>query len=134
MLQRIYEAHGRISSTLIDADPSAPTARLTGRHFGTLFDAYVEAGIPNGLTNDFLITRRQNYALRDRMVLDALRLIHEAGAVSEKLPASHTLRINGGVTVSLRIIRCCHEKKHEYYRWRIPSNLAYGCDFRLCPT
>ena len=130
-MQRIYTAHGRISSTLIDADPDSPTARLIARHFGTLFDAFTQAGIPNLRNNDFLITRDQNYRFRDRMVAEATALAVSAGATAELMEAPHTLRINRSVTVSMRAIRCAHDSKYGYYRWRIPARLAEACGFLL---
>lgn len=130
-MQRIYNAHGRISSTLIDADPDLPTARLIARHFGTLFDAFTQAGIPNLRSNDFLVTRDQNYGFRDRMVAEATALAIGAGETAELMDAPHTLRLNGSVTVSIRAIRCAHDRKYGYYRWRIPARLAEGCDFLL---
>jgi DNA invertase Pin-like site-specific DNA recombinase len=130
-MRRIYGAHGRISSALIDADPNMPNARHISRHFGTLFDACAMAGVPAVKNNNFLLTRRQNYELRDQMVLDAERLACEAGATTERCAAPHTLRINGQVTVSFRVIRCAHDLKYGYRRWYIRSSLADGCDFLL---
>lgn len=130
-MRRIYAAHGRISSALIDADPHMPNARHISRHFGTLFDACIMAGVRPVRSNGFLVTRRQNYELRDQIVLDAERLAREAGATTERCATPHTLRLDGQVTVSFRVIRCAHDLKYGYRRWHIRPHLADGCDFLL---
>jgi DNA invertase Pin-like site-specific DNA recombinase len=131
ILQRIQRQHGRVTSTLIDIEPDSPTARLIARHFGSLFNAYSAAGIPNLRNRDFLSSRVKNYAFRTCVLKEIEDLIDRAGGKSQRSEAPYTLLINEKVKLSVRIIRCCHDLTHDYYRWRIPQYMAEGVDFVL---
>lgn len=131
IVRSIYGEHGRISSTLIDAHPNAPTARLIARHFGTLFDAYAQAGIPNKRENSFLETRKLAYSIRADILSKVEALVASAGGNSGRTGAPYTLCINGTLRLSIRVIRCGHEMPHNYYRWRLPANMADGADYVL---
>lgn len=131
VLQRIQRRNGRVTSTLIDTEPEAPTARLIARHFGSLFNAYSMAGLPNLRNNDFLESRVRNYGLRAALLTQIENLIDQAGGQSQKSEAPYTLAINGNIKLSVRVIRCDHNLKYDYYRWRIPKHMADGVDFVL---
>lgn len=131
LLKRIHDRHGRVTSTLIDADADAPTARLIARHFGTLFEAYDLAGIPTPRNNKFLESRAKNYSLRSSILSEVQTHIELAGGRSEVGLEPYTLRVNGGLKLSIRVIRCGHDNAHDYYRWRIPKHMASGVDFVL---
>lgn len=130
-LQRIYKAHGRISSTLIDIDPESPTARLIARHFGTLFDALQLAGLPPNISNDFLISRSRNYRYREQIVKEVMALVAAAGGQADRYKERHAMLLNSRVSVSVRVIRCSNDRKFGYYRWRVPTRLVEGYDFLL---
>jgi hypothetical protein len=89
------------------------------------------AGIPNFRNNDFLESRVRNYALRAAIVAQVEGLIGRAGGRSEKCDGPYTLKINGDVKVSVRVIRCSHELRYNYYRWRLPAHMANDVDFVL---
>jgi len=131
ILREIYREEGRVTSTLIDQHADAPTARLIARHFGSLFNAYDLAGIPNSRDNKFLATRSLAYLLRGEMVSQIESLVDAAGGRTVRGSAPYTLRINEALNVSVRVIRCGHEAPHNYYRWRIPASMAAGADFVL---
>jgi DNA invertase Pin-like site-specific DNA recombinase len=131
LLQRIQNRHGKVTSALIDAEPDAPTARLIARRFGSLLNACSMAGIPNLRKNDFLESRVLNYCLRASLISQIEHLIEGIGGSTEKCESPYTVKINGTVRLSVRVIRCCHESKHNYYRWRIPGHMADGVDFVL---
>lgn len=130
-LRRVYIKHGRISSTLIDIDPDAPNARLIGYHFGTMRAALAAAGIPPSFNDLFLETRDRLYALRNQIIAEMQVLITEAGGRSVLEAQPYTLLINDSVKVSVRAIRCDHDLKYDYYRWRIPRRMSEGVDFVL---
>lgn len=131
IIRSIYDEHGRISSTLIDTHPDTPTARLIARHFGTLFDAYALAGVPNKRENSFLETRKLAYSMRADILSKVETLVAGVGGHTERTSAPYALRINGLLTLSIRVIRCGHEMPHNYYRWRLPASMAEGADFVL---
>lgn len=131
VLKGVYRDHGRVSSTLIDQHPDGPTARLVARHFGTLYEAYSQAGIPTERNNSFLKTRALAYAMRANLVSQIEVLVLAAGGRTERTVAPYSIRINGMVTLSVRVIRCGHEMPHNYYRWRLPATMAENADFVL---
>jgi DNA invertase Pin-like site-specific DNA recombinase len=134
MLQRIHKENGRISSGLIDRDPDSPKAALIARHFGTLFDALIAAGLTPNITNDFLISRSRNYGFREQILKEMMTLAAAAGGQAERCALPHALLLNGAVSVSVRVIRCCLDYKWNYYRWRVPKRLIDGHNFLLIAT
>ena len=128
-LQRIHNAHGRISSTLIDIDFESPTARLIARHFGTLFDAFELAGLTPNVSNDFLISRSRNFGYREQIIKEVMALAAAAGGQADRCKEPHALLLDSGVSVTVRVIRCCHDDGR--HRWRVSKRLVKGYDFLL---
>lgn len=131
VVQDIYRQHGRVTSALIDREPTAPTARLIARHFGTLFHAYDALGIEHRSNNEFLATRSRAYALRSAMQAEVEELARLAGVSCERTPTRYCLRLNGNVAVAVRTMCCRRELKYGYRRWQGPTPAALGVDFIL---
>lgn len=130
-IRRIYQKHGRVTSTLIDIEPDGPNARLIGYHFGSMRAAFSEAGLPPMKNDLFLETRDRLYALRSQMIAELQTLVVKAGGSVAPEPMPYTLLINSSIRVSVRAIRCDHDLKYDYYRWRVPKRMAEGVDFVL---
>lgn len=131
VLRKIYTQHGRLSSTLIDRDPDAPTARLIARHFGTLFAAYDAAGVAHERNNEFIDTRSRAYDLRAQVRSEVEVFARWAGVSCERMTAQYFLRLNGDVVLSVRTLCCRRELKYGYLRWQGPTPAAVGADFIL---
>jgi len=63
------------------------------------------------------------------MVSQMQSLIVQAGGHSIPGNTPYTLLINNKIAVSVRTIRCDHELKYDYYRWRIPKRMSLDVDF-----
>lgn len=131
LLRRIYSANGRISTSIIDDYPDAPTAQLFSRRFGTLYAAYALAGIPGSYDGGSLVRRTGTLSLRSSVVAEVKELIIKAGGNWHTGIPSHTLRINNDVTLSIRIVRCTLDNVEGNHRWRINKRLGLGHDFLL---
>jgi len=129
ILQRIYAKHGQITHRLIENDCAAPNVGRIKYHFGTIRAALAAAGIPRKTNDSFFDTRNRLYALRGQMVSQMQSLIVQAGGNSVPGNAPYTLLINNKIAVSVRTIRCDHELKYDYYRWRIPKRMSLDVDF-----
>jgi len=129
ILQRIYAKHGHITHRLIENDRAAPHVGRIKYHFGTMRKALAAAGIKRQIGDSFLDTRTHLYTLRAEIVSQVQSLILQAGGYSVPGNAPYTLLINSEIVVSIRTIRCDHELKYDYYRWRIPKRMALDVDF-----
>ena len=130
-LQRIYKAHGGITSALIDRDPEGPACQLFCRRFGSIYAAYALAGIPGPFNAEAIVTRTRTLSIKADFLDSVKGAIIAAGGTWQSTKIPHTLRINDAVTASIRVVRCARDKKWGYHRWRINKRVATGYDFLI---
>ncbi|KAB0331038.1 recombinase family protein [Janthinobacterium sp. PLB04] len=130
MLRKLYEKHGKVTTTLIDQDDTLPGAQMFAYYFGTMLEAYTLAGLPPTNICKFIATRAVVSNVRAATHEQIKALIIGAGVGLEKGPSRNTFLLNGETLLKIAIARCLYEKT-ALPRWRVRMDEESRCDFVL---
>jgi hypothetical protein len=97
LLRSCYAKNGKVTASVIAADPMLPDPQLFKRAFGSLTAAYDQAGLPQTRQHTFVSTKRSLLELQRNLFSKVCSLAAAAGATVEVLHTPHTLLLNGSV-------------------------------------
>ena len=105
-LKRLGQQNPMLSSRLIDADETMPTAASYRGRFGSLLKAYRLAGLELSRDYSYVEVNRGLRELYPQLVADVLARLHATGARVTQPPSSDLLLINGEYTATMVLSRC----------------------------
>jgi DNA invertase Pin-like site-specific DNA recombinase len=97
LLRGCHAKHGKVTASVIAADPILPDPQLFKRAFGSLTAAYDQAGLPQTKQHTFVSTKRLLLDLQRTLFSKVCESAAAAGATVAVLHAPHTLLLNGSV-------------------------------------
>jgi DNA invertase Pin-like site-specific DNA recombinase len=118
MLRACYETHGKVTQNLIEAIDYLPDPEVFARCFGSLVEAYRQAGIPCTQSFRFIETRRAVDVIRQATFAKVCSLIGIAGATFACDDAPFVITINGSVRVRIEVATS-RFRKHEPPFWKV---------------
>jgi DNA invertase Pin-like site-specific DNA recombinase len=127
ILRDIHAKHGKISALLIAQHEASPSSQTFKYHFGTLANAYHQAGIASSEHFSYVESRRALRTIRASLVAQVTELIKEAGGTAMPAEGQDRLLVNDQLLVKIMAVRCQHEGAG--YRWRLRTRLATGAEF-----
>lgn len=118
MLRACYKAHGKVTQDLIEAIDYMPDPQVFSRCFGSLVDAYSQAGIPCTQSFRFLETRRVVSAIRQATYDKVCGLAQLAGASLVRDSIPFVIVINGLVRVRIEVATSRFRKDEPPF-WKV---------------
>lgn len=125
LLRTCYRTHGRVSAKIIAADPTLPDPQLLKRTFGSLVQAYDNAGLPRGRTLAFVDTKRAVERIRNELREEIIGCAGMAAANAVAFGACIVI-INESVRVRVEILTLRKPKRGQP-NWRVRQRP--GIDF-----
>ena len=107
-LQTLARTYGFITAPLINRTPGMHKAWVYQRRFGTLIDAYHEAGLTPIRNFDFINDHRNHARLRDEFVASVTQLYRKRPVMVRPFDRSNHLCINEKWILMVRIARMHH--------------------------
>ncbi|WP_256080992.1 recombinase family protein [Massilia sp. YIM B04103] len=129
-LQRLYAGHGRVTASLIDADPHLPSAHAVKYHFGTLATACAVAGLPPGPTFKYAVTRHTVREHLKQTLARVQQLVTMAGSTWRRDGRKERLLIGGAIRLKVMVCRARVDEDGRV-RWKIALNHGAATDFVL---
>jgi DNA invertase Pin-like site-specific DNA recombinase len=133
-LKDLLDRVGRLSASLIDAQPRMPRSRLYINRFGTIYEAYRLVGYDHGRHSSVIESAREERARRFSVVTEILDELSSVDGTVHR-----TLRefvINGEFTVRVKVAAC--RTTNVGYRWLLRLDGKSKADItlvaRLAPT
>lgn len=105
-LRALLKQHGRISGILIDEAEGLPSSTAFSHRFGTLVNAYRLIGYDPGIDFNFIEENRRLRKCHPEIVASVVQQITALGGTAEWDEATHLLRVNRELIVS--IVLCRH--------------------------
>ena len=68
MLRELHQEHGKVTTAILSSHVRSTLPKLLARHFGTITNAYVLAGVPTTSTYSYVETRRYVAETRRQMI------------------------------------------------------------------
>lgn len=130
-LQALYKRHGKVTLSIIDAEPGIPKHKYFAARFGTLAAAYQAAGLPAAEALLRARTLRSVMQMRAATMSAIELMIEKAGGSHKPQRNPWLVEINGQVLVKLVVARARHDPAGRV-RWRIPIHQPPVPDFVLC--
>lgn len=118
MLRSCYRIHGRITAKLIVEDRSIPDPNTFARYFGSLSNAYEQAGLTQLSPHQFVETKRKIKAFRQSMFLNASALIASAGKSVQAEAGAFILTIDDSLRMRVETATCRRADRGIPY-WQI---------------
>ena len=118
LLQGCHLLHGRVTASIIAADPLLPDPQMIKRCFGSLLKAYEAAGIPLNRRHDFVETRAFTRGMRAEVFQAIIELALMAGADAVPALGLFMISINRNITIAVTVTLMTSPKRGRPY-WRI---------------
>jgi len=117
-LQTLARSHGFVTAPLINRTPGMHKAWVYQRRFGTLLDAYAEAGLNPIRDFDFVNDHRNHARLRAEFVTSVMQVFRRQPALVRRFISPYHLCINERWVLMVRIARM-HFVPHP--RWVVQA-------------
>ena len=118
LLQACHAKHGRISSSIITADPTMPDMKLFSRVFGSLVQAYEAAQLPGASLFKSAETKRALAAKRRELLNSVIQLAQVAGVTAERTSEQFVVSFNRTIRVRVDILSSYGPRVGRRY-WRL---------------
>jgi DNA invertase Pin-like site-specific DNA recombinase len=125
-LRALWTQYGYLSSLIIDAAGSIPTASVYHKRFGSLIEAYRLVGYHTSRREITQAVRR----MRPAIVAEIICGIENEGGQISRDPKTDLLTINGEFTVAVAIARCLPTRAGSP-RWLIEVSKSNRADITL---
>ncbi|KQX01086.1 hypothetical protein ASC94_00040 [Massilia sp. Root418] len=132
MLHQLQARHGCVSGLLINAAPELPSAQTFRYRFGSLTEAYRQAGVVTAAHAQYERSRRRLYDTRAFLASEIARYAMLAGGKAEPTAICSCFLVNDSVVLQLQVARA-HRYAPDRLRWRIPILRDRQVDFVLAP-
>lgn len=126
-LRSLHRIHGKVTTTLLTAHVRSTMPKLLARHFGTITNAYLLAGIPTTSSYSYVAARRFVAETRRNALSQCLALCGQSSASAE-ISSRDAFVINGTVKVRVTVARCRGGSPGQA-RWKVPVAACDGVDF-----
>lgn len=126
-LRSLYRIHGKVTTSLLSTHVRSTMPKLLARHFGTITNAYLLAGIPTTSTYAYVAVRRFVAETLRSTQSRCLALCAQSMA-SAQLKDRGAFVINGSLMVRVTVARCRGGVTGKA-RWKIPASAMEGVDF-----
>lgn len=104
-LRRLWKRKGRLSSDLINADKSMPSAVAYRKHFGGINEAYRLIGYPIPKPYTYINVINLSRSLSREVCARICEGVKSVGGTAERLPDPNMLLLNEGITVHVSVCR-----------------------------
>jgi DNA invertase Pin-like site-specific DNA recombinase len=135
-LKQLLNRKGRLSASLIDADPGTPSNKMYSQRFGSLYEAYRRIGFEPGGQLPVLDLARKAREYRSILLGTLVCEIVAAGATADLNRRSGIVAVNNEFTIRAAIAPCLQRSFGN--RWRLHLGSSLDSDFiliaRLVPT
>ena len=129
LLRRLQARRGTVNAKVM-AEEGLPSPKVYANHFGSLWEAYILAGLPTTKFSKCAQTKRDVHAVFKQALEEVVNAIAYAGGTVTKLESKGLLSVNGEVLLKVTAIR----SRHEWGRlaWKIPFKTEANADFIIC--
>ena len=127
MLRDLHLEHGKVTTTMLSSEVRSTFPKLLARHFGTITNAYVLAGVPTTSTYSYVATRRFVAQTKHDMINQILVLCVQAGGHAAAGPGDDLI-VNNHLRVRVVAARSRHGKA-DCARWKVPTRCFDGAAF-----
>ena len=132
LLQKIRDvqaAHGKVTTTLLTKYVNSTMPKLLARHFGTITNAYLLAGITTTSTYKYVATRRFVAGVASQLRSEILNQCSKANySVTQADKRNSVLLIDQSVQVVGAVMRC-RRYVGDLIRWRLEKRHFETTDF-----
>jgi DNA invertase Pin-like site-specific DNA recombinase len=104
-LKRLWKRKGKLNTRLINAASDVPSAPAYRYHFEGINEAYRLIGYPIKRDLSFIRAIRLSRQVRHSVCDEICEGVKVVGGSAESLPVSGMLRLNGGVTVKVMVVK-----------------------------
>jgi DNA invertase Pin-like site-specific DNA recombinase len=129
-VRAIHAAEGRVTTKLLVQHGQSTTPKLLARHFGTITNAYIAAGIPSERKLMYGRIKHAVNEVRKTVLLQVAQAVQQGGAFISSGPSWATLTLNGKISLRIAVVRCRFEER-GLVRWRIQTGHPGAADFIL---
>ncbi|MCS0599330.1 recombinase family protein [Massilia agri] len=126
LLRDCQARHGKVTASIIAADPAMPDPQLLVRSFGSLIKAYEAAGLPRTRSYAFVETKRVLARMREELLVKVIELADAAGAAVEHTYEPFVITLNGSLVVKVDVVPP-RTPRRGLRNWRIAPDK--GVDF-----
>lgn len=126
-LRNLHRIHGKVTTTLLTTHVRSTMPKLLARHFGTITNAYLLAGIPTTSSYAYVAARRFVAETRGATLLRCLTLCAQS-STSAQISSRDAFVINGMTKVRVSVARCRGGSPGQA-RWKLPTAACDGVDF-----
>ena len=130
MLRQLFEAQGVLSGLIIDEQEDLPSSSAYRSRFGSLLRAYALVGYRPDRDFRFIVINQRLRELYPHIVQDVVDGVRDAGGRVEADNDSGLLVVNGELSLSVVIARCC-ETPGGSYRWRLHFDAGLAPDITI---
>jgi DNA invertase Pin-like site-specific DNA recombinase len=132
LLQLLKDLHlqfGKVTTALLTEQVKSTMPKLLARHFGTITNAYMLAGIPTSSTYTYVETRRYVSLTRQLVIDESVKFCSAAGVLAElgKRGEFHFI-IDRRISVRVVVARC-RGTKPARARWKVSTASFQHVDF-----
>ena len=127
-LKAVHRIHGKVTTSLLVTNVRSTMPKLLARHFGTITNAYLLAGIPTTSSYAYVAARRFVAESRRRTVAHCLALCAQSRA-GVQLASRDAFVINSCVKVRVVVARCRGGSPGQPTRWKLPIAVRDDADF-----
>ncbi len=130
-IRAVYAQHGTATLALLATVPGMPGSRRLARMFGSVADAYAQAGLSVRRHSAHNIAPAALTEMVERLRDQARAKAVMAGGQAEAVAGTRNqLRINGTCTLRLSVLTCRNLSNREC-RWRVAVHAGRAVDFIL---
>jgi len=126
-LRTLHSIYGKVTTSILTTHVRSTMPKLLARHFGTITNAYLLAGIPTTSSYAYVIVRRFVAETRRDTLWNCLALCARSLADAQ-LTSRDAFVINGSVKVRINVARC-RGGSPDQARWKLPLVTRDGVDF-----
>ena len=117
-LRELRESNGLLSGLIIDEAEGMPSSSAYRSRFGCLLRAYQLVGYVPRRDYRYIEINRALRSLYPKVVSNVVDGFRSAGCTFVRDPTTDLITINGEISLSVIIVRCCQTQAGSY-RWRL---------------
>ena len=129
-LRKLAEQHPTLSGHLIDASEGMPLSASYRTRFGSLLEAYRQAGYAPDRDFSFVEINRRLRSTHPTLLTDLIGRLNDIGATVSQDVTSGLLTINGEFSAVLVLSRC-RQTTAGSLRWQIQFNQRFVPDITI---
>lgn len=126
-LQRLHDEHGKVTTSILAIHVKSTMPKLLARHFGTITNAYHEAGIPTTSSYSYVATRRFVHEARRTILASCIELCASGGRWASFV-AADAFSVSDNLIVRIAVARA-RPYTPGRARWKVAAKYFDGADF-----